>query len=104
MYYHRYYVKFHILDEMTKDEKDYLTKLIKNKDITPYINNYSIITSSIQIIDSSSENDFLGELEIPLKKFQEHMQRSELIYIWNDLIKKFNSRIKFTTWEQWYFE
>ena len=60
-----------------------------------------IITASINkqpddmMFITEMDNPFIGERQIPLARFQEKTQKSELIFVWNELIQKFGNSIRF---------
>jgi len=97
LYQHHYAIKFEIYKKLSKNEIKYL----KNTLFQMLSDDIGIITASINKLPddmmfiSEMDNIFIGERIIPLSLYQQRVQKSELIFIWNELIQKFGNSIKF---------
>lgn len=100
-YIHRYAIKFEINRKLSKEELTYLKQSV----FQLYSETSGIIKDSINIIsnytiNNFNEPEFIGEKIIPLETYQKNIQKSELIFIWNELTKKFGNCIRYYPIEQ----
>jgi len=113
-YFHHFIIKFHLPIPLLPHQKLLINKMIGEKKIS----NISIHSNMLTGIINSSINNledhnshiyedmdyFTGQKKIPLEKFQERMQNSQMMYDWNEMINKFYPNISFSAWEWGYFE
>jgi len=104
IYFHYYAIKFEINKELNKKEQIFLKNPLYQMDNK----NSGILVCSINNLSDNmmyipeNEEIYVGERRIPLELFQKRVQKSELIYVWNELLQFFYSHIKFYAIERAY--